>query len=220
MDPSNAVGRLALAMASSSALFLALATATFGRQSIFCDNTSCHVDLVLWSLPLYAALLALVLSAVLIAAALVRAHVGPPAVRIVALGAAIVRAVAYVVVSILSLDDAWVGAFSGRLTPAPPTPLLPSALRTIAPSLWPLSSMSIGIWIALTSLLTSRLHAPPPLVIFGWITGVAVAAFVPLAMTGRFYAVDMYALPAEFVALTVWAFVLGLALVRRSPVAA
>jgi hypothetical protein len=35
MDPSNAVGRLALAMASSSALFLAFATATFGRQSIF-----------------------------------------------------------------------------------------------------------------------------------------------------------------------------------------
>ena len=205
-------------MAASGAFFVVLlVTATFGRGSVFCISTSCFVEGVLWSLPSYAAMLAIVVTAVLIAAALVRARVGPSVVRIVALGAAIAGALAYVVVSIVSLDAAWVGAFSGRLTPAPPTPLLPPALVNIAPTLWAVSFMLIGIWIALTSLLTLPLHPPPPLVIFGWVTGVALAALIPLMTFARDYAVRTYALPAEFLAVTVWALFLGLRLIRRSP---
>jgi hypothetical protein len=218
MDPSKAVGRPALALAGFGALLMVLlATRTFGRGSVFCGSTSCFVEAVVWSLPTYAAVLAIVLSAVLIAAAVVRARVGPPVLRIVGLGVAIASAAVYVVVSLVSLDVAWVGAFSGRLTPAPPTPLLPPIPATLMPLLWALSFVLIGVWIALTSLLTLSLRTPPALVIFGWLAGVGFLGFIPVAAYARDYTVSTYALPVVVLAMTAWALILGITLIKRAP---
>jgi hypothetical protein len=215
MHRANALGQLALAMAASSAIFSAvIASTTIVRGSVFCSSTACFVEGVLWSLPGYAAMLAIVMTAILIASTLVRSHIGPSLVRIVALGGAIVGAVAYVVASLISLDAAWAGAFSGQLTPHP-GPLVPPALVPLTPALWAISFMSIGVWMALTSLLTLRLHVPPPLVVFGWVTGVALVAFIPVMTFARDYTVSTYALPAEFLAITVWALFLGVVLIRR-----
>jgi hypothetical protein len=75
--------------------------------------------------------------------------------------------------------------------------------------------MSIGIWMALTSLLTMRLHVPPPLVVLGWVTGVALVAFIPVMTFTRDYPLSSYALPTEFFAITVWALFLGVVLIGR-----
>lgn len=207
--------------ASSAAVVVMIGTAYFGRGSIFCSSTSCFVEGLLWSLPSYAALLAMVVTAVLIASALMRSRTGPFVVRIVALAAAIAGAFAYATVSLVSLDTAWTGAFSGELTPGPPRAILPPALVPLTPTLWALSFMLIGVWIALTSLLTLPLRAPPALVVFGWVTGVVLAAYIPLMTVARSPAVDVnsYALPAEFLAVTAWALGLGLLFIRRLPIA-
>lgn len=129
----------ALTMAASGASLLIIrVTETFGRGSIFCSSTSCFVESVLWSLPGYAALLAVVMTTALMAAALVRERVGPPVVRIAALLAAVAGAIGYVVAAVVTLDFAWAGAFSGQLSPRP-TALLPPILVTFAPSLLTLS---------------------------------------------------------------------------------
>lgn len=106
----------ALTMAASGAFLLVLRlTETFGRGSIFCSDTACAVEGVLWSLPRYAA--------------------------------------------------------------------------TLAPSLWTLSLLLTGVSIALTSLLLLPLRAPLPLVVLGWLAGVAVAAVIPVTAYSRTYAV-------------------------------
>jgi hypothetical protein len=203
--------------AACAAVVVLIATSYFGRGSVFCGSTSCYVASVLWSLPSYAALLAMVTTAVLIASALLGARVGPFVVRIVALAAAITGALAYVTASLVSLDTAWTGAFSGQLTPGPPPYLLPRALVPLTPTLWAVAFMLIGVWIALTSLLILPLRAPLPLVVFGWVTGVALTAYIPLVALARDPAVNNYALPAEFFAMSVWALGLGILLVRRPP---
>jgi len=203
----------ALTMAASGASLLIIrVTETFGRGSIFCSSTSCFVESVLWSLPGYAALLAVVMTTALMAAALVRERVGPPVVRIAALLAAVAGAIGYVVAAVVTLDFAWAGAFSGQLSPRP-TALLPPILVTFAPSLLTLSLMLTGVSIALTSLLLLPLRAPRPLVVLGWVAGVAMAALVSSA---QIHAVRTYALPVAFLVLTAWASYLAIVLMRRS----
>jgi hypothetical protein len=217
MKPLKSAGWLALTMAASGALPVVLVVSrTFGRQSVFCSSTPCFVEAVLWSLPAYAAVLAIVFSLILVASALERARVGPSVVRIAALGAAIAGAVAYIVVSLVGIDIAWAGAFSGRLSPPGPTPLLPPVLATLTPQLWWLALMLIGISIGLTSLLLLPVGAPRPLVILGFVAGVGCAALIPYS-SGWGYAVSQYALPAEFLGITVWALCVAVFLVRRSP---
>jgi hypothetical protein len=205
-------------MAASGAVLVVLrVTETFGRGSIFCSSTSCFVESLLWSLPSYAALLAVVITTALMAAVLVRERVGPSLVRIATLLAAAAGAIGHVIATVVTLDFAWYGAFSGELS-GRPTPLLPPILVTFAPTLWTLSLMLTGIAIALTSLLLLPLRAPLPLVVLGWTTGVALAAYVPLMTLWRASAVYAHVLNAEFLALTVWALVLGIVL-RRSALA-
>jgi hypothetical protein len=207
---------MALTMAVAGALLLLFwATETFGRGSIFCSDTACAVAGVLWSLPSYAAMLGVFVAELLMAATLVRAHVGPPAVRAAALGAAVAGAVGYVVAVVVGVDFAWAGAFSGRLTPPAPGPLLPPILITLAPSLWALSLILIGVSIALTSLLLLALRAPSALVALGWIAGVAIASLVPLASVYAAYTTNAFA--AAFLILTAWAVCLAIFVARRSP---
>ena len=76
------LGSLSLIMAASGALLVVLrVTETFGRGSIFWHSTSCFVEGMLWSLPSYAAMLAIVTTTALMAVTLVRERVGPPPVR-------------------------------------------------------------------------------------------------------------------------------------------
>jgi hypothetical protein len=209
-------GALALIMAASGAFLVLLrVTETFGRGSIFCSSTSCFVESLQWSLPSYAALLALVITTALMAAVLVRERVGPSLVRIATLLAAAAGAIGHVVATVVSLDFAWYGAFSGELS-GPTTQLLPPILLTFAPSLWSVSLMLTGVSIALMSLSLLSLRAPLPLVILGWGSGVALAAYVPSMTLWR--QSDAYAqvLTAELMAVTVWALLLGVGL-RRSP---
>ncbi|MEO8631710.1 MAG: hypothetical protein ABI466_00010 [Chloroflexota bacterium] len=208
----------ALTLAAASALLVVVrVTETFGRGSIFCSNTACFVEGVLWSFPGYAAMLAVVVADVLIAAALVRAGLGPSSVRLAALAAALAGGVAYVVAALVTLDFAWAGAFSGRLTPPAPVPLMPPALVTLTPSLWAISMILVGVSIALISLLLVRLRAPRSLVVLGWIAGVAIATLV--ASTQRVHAVYPYAVPIAFLMLSAWAFWLAM-LLKRTPRAA
>jgi flagellar biosynthesis component FlhA len=74
-----------------------------------------------------------------------------------------------------------------------------------------------GIAIALISLLLLPLRVPPPLVVLGWITGVALAVYVPLTTLWRETWMSTPALTAELLAMTVWALVLGIVLRRSSP---
>ncbi len=205
----------ALALAAAAALLVVLVvTETFGRRSVFCSSTSCFVEGVLWSLPTYAAMLAVVIACVLITVALVRARVGPSSVRIIALSTALAAAVAYIIVSIVSLDAAWVGAFSGQLSPPPPALRLPTVFASLTAPLWTLCLMLLGVSIALTSLLLLPLRAPQPLAVLGWIAGVAVAALIPSV---PIYTAYRYAVPVAFLAVTVWAFWLAVVVIRRSP---
>jgi hypothetical protein len=205
-------------LAAAAALLVVLAvTETFGRRSVFCSSTTCFVEGVLWSLPSYAAMLAIVIAAGRIAAALVRARVGPSSMRIVALSAAVAGAVAYITVSVVSLDAAWVGAFSGQLSPPPPALRLPPALATLTAPLGTLSLMLLGVSIALTSLLLP-LRAPTPLAILGWIAGVAVAAIPSAQMytSAQISTAYRYALPAAFFTVTVWALWLAVVQIKRA----
>jgi hypothetical protein len=205
-------------MATSGAFLVLLrVTETFGRGSIFCHSTACFVEGLLWSLPSYAAMLIVVVTTALMAAALVRERVGPSLVRIVTLLVAAGSAVGHVVATIVTLDLAWFGAFSGELS-GRPTQLLPPILVTFAPVLWTLSLMLTGIAIALISVLLLPLRAPLPLVVLGWTTGVALAAYVPLMTLWRETAVYAQVLTTELMAMTVWALLLGIVL-RRSPLA-
>jgi hypothetical protein len=78
MYRSKAAAWSPLTLAAAAALLVVLAvTETFGRRSVFCSSTTCFVEGVLWSLPSYAAMLAIVIAAGLIAAAL-----APPALRL------------------------------------------------------------------------------------------------------------------------------------------
>lgn len=219
MKLSKAVGWPALTLAAAAALLVILVvTETFGRRSVFCSSTACFVEGVLWSLPSYAAMLAIVIADVLIAAALLRARLGPGGVRIAALSTAVAGAVAYIVVSIVSLDAAWVGAFSGQLSPPPPALRLPSVLATLTAPLWTLSLILLGVSIALTSLLLLRLPPLRPLVVLGWIAGVAVAAIPSAQMyaSAQMYPAYRYALPVAFSLLTVWALWLAIVQIRRA----
>src|ERR1700687_1255367 len=193
-------------------LLLFWVTEIFGRGSIFCSDTACAVQGVLWSLPSYAAMLGIFVADFRIAPALPRARVGPSALRAAALGAAVAGGSGYIVAVIVGLDFAWAGAFSGRLTPPAPAPLLPPILLTLAPLRWTLSLMLIGVSIALTSLLLLSLRAPSPLVALGWIAGVAITSLVPSA---RLYTAYTYAFAAAFLLLTVWALSLAVVLMRR-----
>jgi hypothetical protein len=207
-----------LTLAAAAALLVVLTvTETFGRRG-FCSSTTCFVEGVLWSLPSYAAMLAIVVATGLIAAALVRARIGPPSVRIVALSAAVAGAVAYIIVSVVSLDAAWVGAFSGQLSPPPPALRLPPVLATLTAPLWTLWLMLLGVSIALTSLLLLPLRAPTPLAILGWIAGVAVAAIPSAQMytSAQIYTPYRYALPAAFFTVTVWALWLAVVQIKRA----
>ena len=216
MRRMGTLGSLALILAASGAFLLVLRiTETFGRGSIFCSSRSCFIESLLWSLPSYAALLAIVTTTTLMAAALARERVGPSLVRIVTLIAAAAGAVGHVAATVVTLDFAWYGAFSGELT-GRPTQLLPPTLVTFAPTLWTVSLMLTGIAIALTSLLLLSLRASLPVVVLGWTTGVALAAYVPLMTLWRESAAYAHVLNAEFLALTVWALVLGIALRRPS----
>ena len=213
----RALGLSALIMAISGAFLVLLRiTETFGRASVFCHSTACFVESLLWSLPSYAAMLAVVVATALMAAALVHERVGPSLVRIVAPLAAAGSAVGHVVATIVTLDFAWFGAFSGELS-GRPIQLLPPILITFAPALWTLSLMMTGIAIALTSLLLLPLRAPLPLVALGWTTGVALAVHVPLTTLWREIWMSTPALTAELLALTVWALLLGIVLRRSSP---
>jgi hypothetical protein len=203
--------------ASAICLVVLRVTETFGRGSVFCSTTSCFVEGLLWSLPGYAAMLGVVVSAALIAAALMRGRVGPLAVRSVTLIAAVAGAIGYVVAAVATLDFAWAGAFSGELGDRP-TALLPATLMTFVPSLWTLSLMLTGVAIALTSLLLLPLRAPLPLIVLGWATGVALAAIVPLATSWRAYLASAQTLSAVLLALAVWAFALTI-VIRRSSTA-
>jgi len=87
----------------------------------------------------------------------------------------------------------------------------------------------MGIWIALTSLLLLPLRVPRPLVVLGWIAGVALATLMsrvlkPVPIEVGAYALDYalytYAVPAVFLAVTSWALWLAITLMRRSPQAA
>jgi hypothetical protein len=210
-------GWFALTMAASGAVFAVLVvTKTFGRQSIFCSTASCAMEGVLWSLPAYAATLAIALAAVLLTAALERARVGPSALRILAVGTAVAGTVAYVVASIVSLDLAWANAFSGQLSPPPPKPLLPSVLATMNLAFWWLALMLVGVSIALTSLLLLPLRAAPLLVTLGFAAGIGCAALIPY---GGSYPLSQYAVPGVFLGVTVWALWLAIFLIRRPPLA-
>lgn len=224
MRQSIALTRLALTMAASCAVFALLrVTETFGRLAIFCHETSCFVEGVLWSLPGYAAMLAIVTTAVLMAAALERAHVGPSVVRIAAFAAAVGSTVTYIVASAVTLDSAWAAAFSGRLNPSPQTPLLPPILLTLTLPLWFSSWMLLGVWIALTSLQSLSLRAPWLLVVVGWIAGVALAtlsAAMAYAFDHAAYLVTRAALSVVFLTVAVWALWLAVFLMRLSPRAA
>jgi hypothetical protein len=212
------LGSLSLIMAGSGAFLVVLrVTETFGRGSIFCSSTSCFVESLLWSLPGYAAMLAIVTTTALMAMTLVRERIGPSLVRIATLLAATTSAIGHVVATVVTLDFAWYGAFSGELS-GRPTQLLPPNLVTFAPTLWTLSLMLTGIAIALISLLFPPLRAPLPLVVLGWATGVALAAYVPLMTLWRESGVYARVLTAELLALTVWALFLGI-LLRRSSTA-
>jgi hypothetical protein len=205
-------------MAASGAVLVVLrVTETFGRGSIFCHSASCFVEGLLWSLPSYAAMLVVVVTIVLIAAALVRERIGPSFVRFATLCVAAVGAIGYVVATAVTLDFAWYGAFSGELS-ARPTQLLPPILITFAPTMWTLSLMLTGVSIALVSLLLLPLRIPVPLVVLGWATGVALAVYVPVTTLWREIWISGPALTAELLALTVWALRLGIVL-RRSPLA-
>ena len=204
--------------ASAICLVVLRVTETFGRGSVFCSSTSCFVESLLWSLPSYAAMLGVVVSAALIAAALMRGRVGPSVVRSVTLIAAVASAIGYVVAAVATLDFAWAGAFSGELGDRP-TALFPPTLMTFVPSLWTLSLMLTGVAIALTSLLLLPLRVPLPVIVLGWATGVALAAIVPLATSWREYSASAHTLTAALLALTVWAIALAI-VVRRSSSAA
>ena len=202
-------------MAASGAFLVVLrATETFGRGSVFCSSTSCFVESLLWSLPGYAAMLAVVTTTALMALTLMRERIGPSPVRIATLLAATTSAIGHAVATVVTLDFAWYGALSGELS-GRPTPLLPPDLITFAPMLWTLSLMLTGAAIALVSLLLLSLRAPLPLVVFGWTTGVAVAAYVPLMTLWRESAAYAHVLTADLLALTVWALALGI-FFRRS----
>jgi hypothetical protein len=210
------LGPFSLIIAASGACLVVLrVTETFGRGSIFCHSTSCFVESLLWSLPSYAALLAVVITIALMAVTLVRERVGPLLVRTATLLVAAAGAIGHVVATVVTLDYAWFGAFSGELS-GRPTPLLPPILVTFAPTLWTLSLMLTGIAIALISLLLLPLRVPLPLVVLGWTTGVALAVYVPLTTLWREIWMSTPALTAELLALTVWAILLGIVL-RRSP---
>lgn len=210
------LGSLALIMAASGAFLVLLrVTETFGRGSIFCSSTSCFVESLLWSLPSYAALLALVITNALMAAVLVRKRVGPSLVRIVTLLAAAAGAIGHIIATVVTLDFAWYGAFSGELS-GQATQLLPPILVTFAPSLWTVSLMLTGVSIALLSLSFLSLRARLQLVILGWASGVALATYVPLMTLWRESAMYAHVLTTELMAVTVWALVLGFSL-RRSP---
>lgn len=209
----------ALTLSAAGAFLVVLVvTETFGRRSVFCSSTACFVEGVLWSLPSYAATLAIFVAAVLIAAALVRARVGPSSVRIVALSAAVAGAVAYIVVSVVSLDAAWVGAFSGQLSPPPPALRLPAVLATLTAPLWALSLTLLGVSIALASLLLLPLRAPRALAVLGWIAGVGVAAIPSAQMytSAQISTAYRYALPAAFFTVTVWALWLAVVQIKRA----
>lgn len=203
-------------MAASGAVLVTLRlTETFGRGSIFCHTASCFVEGLLWSLPSYAAMLIVVVTIALMAAALVRERVGPSLVRIVTLLAAAASAIGYVVATVVTLDFAWYGAFSGELS-GRPTQLLPSIFIPFAPTLWTLSLMLTGVSIALVSLLLLPLRVPVPLVVLGWATGVALAVHTPLTTLWREVWISGPTLTAELLALTLWALLLGIVLRRSS----
>ncbi len=215
MKQTKALVWPALTLAGAAALLVVLvATETFGRRSVFCSSTECFVEGVLWSLPTYAAMLAVYIADVLITSALMSAQIGPSSVRIVALTTAVAGAVAYIIVSIVSLDAAWVGAFSGQLSPPPPALRLPPAFAILSAPLWTLCLMLLGVSIALTSLLLPPLRAPQPLAALGWIAGVAMAALIPSA---QIYTAYRFAVPIAFLAVTIWASWLAVVLIRRSP---
>jgi hypothetical protein len=207
-------------MAASGALLVLLrVTETFGRGSIFCSTTSCFVESLLWSLPGYAALLGVVVTTALMAAVLVRERVGPSLVRSATLLAAGTGVIGHVVATVVTLDFAWYGAFSGELS-GQPTPLLPPILITLAPALWAFSLMLTGVSIALMSLLLLPLRAPLLLVALGWAAGVALATFVPVMTLWREFGRSTEALTAELLAVTIWALVLGLVIRRSRPASA
>lgn len=199
----------ALTMTVSGTLIVVIrVTETLGRGSIFCSDSECAVEGVLWSIPGHAAMLALLIANVLTAAVLVRARAGPSGARIAALGAALAGAVTYIFVAVVTLDYAWAGAFSGRLTPPPPMPLLPPILVTLTSSFWTVALMLTGVSIALTSLLLLPLRAPKALVVLGCVAGVAIAALIPSA---RIYGANAYVVSVAFSVLTAWAAWLAIA---------
>jgi hypothetical protein len=156
------LGSLSLIMAASGAFLVVLrVTETFGRGSVFCGSTSCFVESLLWSLPGYAAMLAIVTTTALIAVTLMRERIGPSLVRIATLLAATASAIGHAVATVVTLDFAWYGALSGELS-GRPTQLLPPNLITFVPTLWTLSLMLAGVAIALISLLLLSVRAPRP----------------------------------------------------------